>query len=187
MTVADVMDLNQSDATSQLVEELRKMNEKLDRIEGTMDALKHRVEGFEELREDLWPMIDGAAHTITKKLHELEVNGTLGFIVEGTKMAEVVATSFDEEDVRLLGENLVTILKTVRSLTQPEVMGVADRAALALKESDAHPQKKIGLFKALRDPDIRSGMTLMLGVMKELGTDPANGKNAAAVMAGEDN
>lgn len=187
MTVADVMDLNQGDATTQLVEELRRINEKLDRIGGTMDALQHRVEGIEELREDLWPMIHGASNAITRKLHDLEVNGTLGFLTEGAKMAEVVATSFDQEDVRLLGENLVTILKTVRSLTQPEVMGVADRAASALKESGVHPQKKIGLFKALRDPEIRRGMTLMLSVMRELGTDPANGKNAAATTAGEEN
>ena len=186
MTVADVLDLDRSGAAA-LVDELRKMNEKLTRIDAAMDALQRRVESIEELREDMWPMIHGMAHTVTKKLHELEQNGSLGFVKEGAKMAEVVATSFDEEDVRLLGQNVVTILKTVRNLTQPEVLGVADRAALALKESDAHPEKKIGLFKALRDPEIRRGMTLMLGVMKELGADPAAEKDVAALVAGEKN
>jgi len=75
----------------------------------------------------------------------------------------------------------------VRNLTQPEVLDVADRAAVALKDTDPISQKKIGLFKALRDPDIRRGMTLMLGVMRELGSDPANGKNTVATMARTDN
>lgn len=185
MTVADAMDLNQGDATSEMVEQLRQINDKLDRIDATMDALQHRVEGIEELREDLWPMIHGASTAITRKLHELEQSGALGFITEGAKMAEVVATSFNEEDVRLLGENVVHILKTTRNLTQPEVLDVADRAAVALKDTETHPQKKIGLFKALRDPEIRRGMTLMLSVMRELGSDQANGNEAAAHVAGD--
>ena len=100
-------------------------------------------------------------------------------------MAEIVATSFNEEDVRLLGENVVHILKTTRNLTQPEVLDVADRAAVALKDTEAHPQKKIGLLKALRDPEIRRGMTLMLSVMRELGSEQANGNDAAAHVAGD--
>jgi len=185
MTVADVMDMDAGTATD-LVSELRQMNEKLGRIDTALDRLQHRVEGLEELREDMWPMVQGASHQITRKLHELEQSGALGFVTEGTRMAEVVATSFTQEDVRLLGENVVHILKTVRGLTQPEVLDIADRAAVALKDTELHPEKKIGLFRALRDPEIRRGMTLMLGVMKELGTDPTNGKNIAAEMVGED-
>jgi uncharacterized protein YjgD (DUF1641 family) len=186
MTVADVMDMNQDNA-SELVDQLRQMNAKLDRIDGVLDTLQHRVESLEDIREDLWPMIHGASHQITRKLHELEQSGALGFVTEGAKMAEVVATSFTQEDVRLLGQNVVHILQTVRGLTQPEVLDIADRAAVALKDTESHPKKKIGLLRALRDPEIRRGMTLMLGVMKELGTDPANGKNVAAQVAGEDN
>lgn len=170
MTVADVMDLDQGTAT-ELVTQLQAMNAKLDRIDRALDTLQHRVESIEEIREDMWPMIHGASHQITRKLHELEQNGALGFITEGLKMAEVVATSFTEEDVRLLGQNVVHILTTTRNLTQPEVLDVADRAAVALRESEAHPEKKIGLFKALRDPEIRKGMTMMLSVMRELGSD----------------
>lgn len=189
MTVADVMDLanNMDDgAATELVAQLRAMNEKLDRIDGALDALQTRVEGLEDLREDLWPMIHGASHQITKKLHEMEQNGTLGFVSEGVKMAEVVATSFTEEDVRLLGQNVVHILKTVRNLTQPEVLDVADRAAVALKDTGAQPEKKVGLFRALRDPEVRRGMTLMLSVMRELGTEPTATTDIVAHAAGEE-
>lgn len=178
MTAADVMDMDLGTA-AQLVEQLRAMNEKLDRIDNALDRLEVRVESLEELREDLWPMIQGASHQITRKLHELEQNGALGFVTEGVKMAEVVATSFTEEDVRLLGENIVHILKTVRNLTQPEVLEVADRAAVALREGEARPDQRVGLFRAMRDPDVRRGMTLMLNVMRELGSRTGNGRTVA--------
>ena len=106
----------------------------------------------------------------------------MGFVKEAVKVGERIATSFDEEDVRLLGENVVSILQTVRNLTQPEVLEVADRAAVALKGTEEQPAKKIGLFKAMRDPEIRRGMTMMLTVLREMGQE-GNAKNQAVVTA----
>ncbi|MDH5759419.1 MAG: DUF1641 domain-containing protein [Gemmatimonadota bacterium] len=170
MNVADVMDLPEVRSDSELLTELRAMNEKLDRIDKAVTAMEYRIEGIEELREDLWPMVQGVSHAVTTRLHELEQAGAIGFAREGINVLERVATSFTEEDVRLLGENVVSILRTVRNLTQPEILGVADRAAGALKDTtgDTHP-KKLGVVRALRDPDVRRGMNLLLAVMKELG------------------
>ena len=44
--------------------------------------------------------------------------------------------------------------------------GVADRAATALK---AEPDEKVGLIKAMRDPEIRKGLALLFGVIVALG------------------
>ncbi len=41
-------------------------------------------------------------------------------------------------------------------------------------------EKKLGLFKALRDPEVRRGMAVMLNVLRELGSDTDNGRGAAA-------
>ena len=182
MTVADVMDLNGSGST-ELVAELKAMNGKLDRIQATMDAMTYRVESLEEIREDLWPMIHGAANALNRKLHELEQKGVLAFVTESAKMGEHVASSFTQEDVRLLGDNVVSILKTVRNLTQPEVLEVADRAAVALRETEAQPAKKVGLFKAMRDPEIRRGMGIMLSVLREMGQEGTDKQSAALVAA----
>jgi uncharacterized protein YjgD (DUF1641 family) len=127
-------------------------------------------------------MVQGASHQISTKLHELEQRGALGFAREAVKVGERIATSFNEEDVRLLGDNVVHILQTVRNLTQPEVLEIADRAAVAVQESEAHPAKKLSLWKAMRDPEIRRGMNLMLTVLREMGHE-ANAKNQAVVAA----
>ncbi|MFQ5538146.1 MAG: DUF1641 domain-containing protein [Gemmatimonadota bacterium] len=171
-------------AELELAEALRQANAKLDRLVEAMEGLHHRVESLEELREDLWPMIQGMSHQISRKLHEMEQSGTLAFFKETFLLTEVVAESFTPDDVQLLGANLVTILKTVRSMTQPEIMQIADRAASALKETEAEPPRKVSILKALRDPETRRGMTLLLSVLKEMGSDGnSEGKKAAAKAA----
>lgn len=184
MTVADVMDMDAGPADAgAILEELRQINRKLDRLEQVVDSVTFRLESLEEMREDLWPMVQGASHQISMKLHELEQRGAVGFAREALKVGERIATSFNEEDVHLLGENVVHILQTVRNLTQPEVLDVADRAAVALRETEAQPAKKMGLWKAMRDPEIRRGMSLMLTVLREMGHE-TNTKSQAVVTAG---
>jgi uncharacterized protein YjgD (DUF1641 family) len=177
MTVADVMELDRAE-TADLTVQLARLNEKLDRIEAAVDVMTHRLESLEDLREDLWPMVHGASRALNRKLHELEQKGVLGFVTESAKMGEHIASSFTQEDVRLLGENVVSILTTVRNLTQPEVLEVADRAAVALRDTEAHPAKKVSLFRAMRDPEIRRGMGLMLSVLREMGQEGTHKKPA---------
>lgn len=185
MTVTDVMDLPEAGgAHAEILAELRALNEKMDRVERVIDAVTHRMEDLEEIRDDLWPMVQGVSHQISRKLHDMEQKGTLEFLREGVKMAERVSTSFTAEDVRLLGENVVQILGTVRNLTQPDVLDVADRAALALRgDTDGAPVKKVSLWKAMRDPEIRRGMTLMLSVLREMGHEGTTKTQAAAPAA----
>ena len=180
--IVQVVTMSTITETQEVLAELKDINERLARIEGAMDRVSYRVESLEEIREDLWPMIHGASNSISRKLHDWEQRGAVGFVKEAVAVGERVATSFSEEDVRLLGENVVSILQTVRNLTQPEILEVADRAAVALRESDAEPTKKIGLWKAMRDPEIRRGMTMMLSVLREMGHEQ-NTKNAAVVAA----
>jgi uncharacterized protein YjgD (DUF1641 family) len=116
------------------------------------------------------PIAHGALKIAHKKLHELEQEGVMDFAGESVGVAKTIATSFSREDVKLLGDNVVSILKTVRNLTQPGVLEVADRAAVALRGAPAEPEK-IGLWRAMRDPEIRKGMSLMLGVLRELGAE----------------
>lgn len=184
MTVADVMDLQEAGATNaRILAELRALNEKMDRVERVIDAVTNRIEDLEEIRDDLWPMVQGVSHQISRKLHEMERNGTLAFLKEGVRMAERVSTSFTEEDVRLLGDNIVHILATVRNLTQPELLEVADRAALALRgEADGAPGRRVGLWKAMRDPEIRRGLNLMLTILREMGHE-GSAKNETATLA----
>ena len=169
-------------AVARLLEEI---NNRLARIEHTLGDLERRVESIDELKEDLMPMANGMFAVASGKLEQLEQDGALEFAKEGLTLLETVSTSFTAEDVRLLGANLVGILETVRNMTQPEVLDVADRAAGALRQAESKPPEKIRFFKALWDPEIRRGMGVMLSVLREMGTDHEHETNGASGSAGE--
>ena len=153
---------------SQLLSELETMNARLKNIEGSLNGFERRLDSVEELRTDVWPAIRGVAHNLNTRLVDLETSGALDFARGTVGVAEKVATSFTPEDMDQLGDSIVAILHTVRNLTQPEVLAVADRAAHVLQEPDENERPH--LFRALRDPDVRRGLARMLAVMRELGS-----------------
>ncbi len=160
---------------------------RLARIEAQMDRITRVLDAATELGEDLWPAVEGAGEAAKKKLHELDRAGALGFARASLRLVERVATSFTDEDVRLLGDNIVRILETVRNLTQPEALEVANRAALALQHAEEASRRKTGLFRALRDPDVRRGLSVLLAVTKELGAEdePAPDTGSGETGAGD--
>ena len=148
------------------------MSQRLERIDGVVERLEHRLEVLDELAEDLMPMANGMFAGASAKLGTWERDGVLEFVKEGAKIAETVATSFTAEDVALLGSNIVGILETIRGMTQPEVMDVVDRASTAVRQAEARPPARVRLLGSLRDPEVRRGMGLLLSVLKEMGTEP---------------
>lgn len=178
----ELMDLTTVAGQAELAQRVVRIEAKLDRMMEFMERVEHRVEGLEELKEDFVPIVNDAFRLLANKLVELEKRGAVGFVREGVRVMETVATSFSEEDVRLLGENVVHILNTVRALTQPEVLGVAGKAAHALETVGAETEKrKLGLFRAMRDPEVRKGMTVMMAVLRELGSEHQNETDPAPV------
>ena len=165
---------------TQVLAALDEVNQKLEKVTGCVDDLSRRLESFDDLKEDLVPMAHSGMQMLYRQMHDLEQNGTLAFVKEAAGVAQTIATSFTPDDVQLLGDNVVSILNTVRNLTQPRMLGVADRAATALQ---SEPDVRVGLIKTMRDPEVRRGMALLFSVLRELGTVgvtavPENGTEA---------
>jgi len=158
------------------MEKLLEACQKLDRATQILMELKRDKEMVMELGQDLMPMANGIIHLTSDRLQEFEEDGTLDFVREGIKVFQRVSTSFTPEDVRLLGENIVHILMTVRNLTQPEVLGLADRATESLRLGEASkPVGTFGLLKAMRDPEIKKGTGVLLDLLRSLGRDAQTG------------
>ena len=155
---------------------LAEINVKLDRMADVIEDLDRRMESFDDFMEDLGPIAHGALGIAQRQMSRLEDDGILAFGSEVAKVGRTVATSFTPEDVRLLGDNIVGILETVRGLTQREVLEVADRAANALsRPADGKPAGTLKLLREMRDPEVRRGMTLLLGVLREMGETNGSG------------
>ncbi|MFG1690620.1 DUF1641 domain-containing protein [Gemmatimonadota bacterium] len=172
MSPAEGSGSEMTELTGKTPDEILEICTKLDRAVVVLDELKRQREMLSELKEDLMPMANGMISITSEKLQELERNGTLDFIREGVKMTEQVTSAFTPEDVRLLGDNIVHILMTVRNFTQPEILGLADRASLALKEQ-THPKSvgAFGLLKALRDPEVKKGTGVLIELLRSLGRE----------------
>jgi uncharacterized protein YjgD (DUF1641 family) len=167
-----------AEADGPQMEKLFEACQKLDRATEILLELKRDKEMVMELGQDLMPMANGIIHLTSDHLQKFEEDGTLDFVKEGVKVLRNVSTAFTPEDVRLLGENIVHILMTVRNLTQPEVLNLADRATTTLKEKTTPaPVGTVGLLRAMRDPEVKRGTGILVELLRSLGRDAGAAEN----------
>jgi uncharacterized protein YjgD (DUF1641 family) len=151
---------------------LSDINRKLDAVTDVTEDLSRRLESFDDLREDLVPIAHEGILIAYRKLQGLEQEGVIEFLRESASVFHTITTSFSREDVRALGDNVVSILHTVRNLTQPEVLDLADKTAVALRDkAPAEPMGRLGLLRSFNDPEVRRGMTMFMNVLRELGSE----------------
>ena len=98
------------------------------------------------------------------------------FAREGWGILERVVTEFSEEDVKALGDNVVTILTTVRNMTQPEIMAMANNAIGAIQEvpPETKTPSALSLLRELSNPKTRRGMARMINLLQVLDEQPNN-------------
>ncbi len=75
------------------------------------------------------------------------------------------------EDVRALGDNAVTILNTVKSLTQPDMLNAINNAVSVYKKLDIEIEENVSyfqLFKRMNTPEMRNGIAFGIKFLKSL-------------------
>lgn len=142
-----------------LLRNTRRLNMLLDRLESIMD-----------LGDEVSLIGQQVFNTTVEQLDEMEKKGYFTFAQEGMKIIDRIMSEYTEEDVQALGENIVTILDTVKSMTQPEILAVANNALTAIQPTEVpqEPLSIMGLLRELSSPEVRMGMTRMLAVVKAM-------------------
>ncbi len=158
--------------------DLLRLLKRLMRNGPTFERLLDQLESVMDLVQTLGPLSDQAFDKAVDVLQTAEQKGYFTLARGGMQIADNVVTSFTEEDVRKLGENMVLILNTVKDLTQPEIMSLV-RAIVA--QSEVEVAKPVNtslpaLLGQLRDPNVRRGLALTMRVMRVVGAQ-GNGKN----------
>ena len=163
--------------------------------EGTIDTRLARIETQLELlladarRRDaeLEPLRDLAAEVgvlsgpaleaVTERVTRMEERGYLAFLRGGGQVVDRIVTSFDEQDVQALGDNVVLMLETLRDLTQPEVLRLLRQTADSVGHLEpapaGEPPSTFALLRQLRDPEVRRGLARMLELLRSVGTETA--------------
>ncbi len=143
-----------------LLRNVRNLARTLDQLESANDFL-----------QDAKPIARDAFFDLLATLDELDRKGYFAFFSELAKVLDKVVTAFTVEDVRLLGENIVTILTTVRNLTQPDMLETINNAVSVYKNLTISVDEEISyrrLFKEFRTPEMRRGLAFGIQFLKNL-------------------
>ncbi len=156
------------------VEDALQLTRTLARAVPTMDALLRQLELLSALGEELVPLATPAMATLTSTLQELDDKGYFAFAKGGADIVDKVVTSFTEDDIDALGDNVVLILNTVKEMTQPEVMTLLQRTALTAQDVDeefAEAPSTFALLKQMRDPQTRRGLGRVMTMLRTIGAE----------------
>lgn len=134
-----------------------------------------RLESMAELFDETQLLSKQVFNQAVTALDRMEQDGYFTFARGGWRIAARIVTEFGEEDIDALGDNVVTILKTVRNLTQPEIMAMTNNALGALQTDELGEQNPSmwALLRDLSDPKVRRGMARLLNMVKVLADQPA--------------
>ncbi|MBM4168098.1 MAG: DUF1641 domain-containing protein [Ignavibacteria bacterium] len=156
-------------------EDLVLLVKKLLRNVRKLNTVFDQLESLHMLMEDLSPVVKEFIMTLVQRLDELERKGYKEFLQEGIKIVDTVVTNFTPDDVRLLRENVTSILLTVRNLTQPQMLSTVDHALGFFEKMDIDVEEKpslLAILKELQDPEVRRGILFALKFTKRLSSQP---------------
>jgi uncharacterized protein YjgD (DUF1641 family) len=150
-------------------EDVLRLMKRLLRNTRNMEQMLDQMESFAALWQEVSPLTQAAFITLMNRLEDAEQKGYFTFLRGGIDIADRVVTTYSEEDVRQLGENIVLILDTVKEMTQPEIMTLLRATAESLREED--PPENVSLFsifRQLNDPEVKRGLSKTLTILSNV-------------------
>jgi uncharacterized protein YjgD (DUF1641 family) len=143
----------------------------------TISKVVQQLESTKDFLNDAAPLIREYIVDFMAKMDEFDRKGYFEFIKESQNIVDKVVTSFSKEDVKALGDNVVTILNTIKNLTQPDMLHAINNALNVYKKLDIEVGDKVSLFSILKEmnsPEVRKGLVFALRFLKSLAEQPQN-------------
>lgn len=156
-------------------EALKNLFFKLIRNVGTFNELIDMLESGMDLLRDVSPIVQQMGLDGINKMNELEQKGYVAFTRESIRIVDNIVTHFTVADVRLLADNVVSILETVKDLTQPDMLGAMNNAVEIFKNTDPHNIEEYSLWRVFREmqkPGMRRGIGFVITFLKAIAAPP---------------
>ena len=137
-----------------------------------IEVMLDQLESLMDLAQTVGPLTDSAFEKATDLLQTAEHKGYFGFAKGGIRIMDNVVTSFSEDDVTKLGDNVVLILNVVKDMTQPEIMSLVHNIVSGVEVEVAKPVNTSlpALLGQMRDPNVRRGLVLTMRVLRVVGS-----------------
>ena len=138
---------------------------------GTFNEMFEMLESGNDLMKDLGPIVQQVGLDAIQKMAEFEEKGYFAFFGEAVKIMDNVVDHFSPEDVTALADNVVTILETVKGMTQPDMLEAMNNGLLVYKSMETKDIKEYSLWKAFRamnSPEMKRSLGFMITFMQKL-------------------
>lgn len=148
------------------------LGKKLLRNVRTLNSVFDQMESLRDFLNDAAPLTRESAIDLMNKLDEFDRKGYFQFLNELTNVADNIVTSFSMDDVKKLGDNVVTILNTIKNLTQPDMLQAVNNAVSVYKNLDIKVDEKVSLLSLMRqlnEPEVKKGLYFGVQFLKRLG------------------
>jgi len=152
-------------------EAVKQLMLKMIRNVGTINEMFEMMESVNDLVKDVSPVLHQMGLDGIKLMNEMEQKGYIDFFKEGMNVVKNIVDHFSVDDVKELADSVVTILETVKSLTQPEMLKAMNSGLVVYKSIDVNSVPEYSLFKAakaMNSKEMRRGLGFMITFLKNI-------------------
>lgn len=128
-------------------------------------------ESANDFVKDAGPIANEMIIDMTKKFHEFEEKGYFEFFAEASKIMDNIVSHFSKEDVKMLADNIVVIMETVKSITQPDMLKSVDNAVKVYGSLEMENIPEYSVWRMMREmnkPEMKRALGFMVTFMKNL-------------------
>lgn len=137
----------------------------------TITSLFEQLENALDFYRDAKPIGKSLFNDLLELLDQLDRQGYFVFAKEMTTILRNIISNFSAEDIRLLADNIVSILETAKSLTQPEMLQTVNNAVTVFQSLDTENIDEYSPWRVLREinsPEMRRGLGFAMTFLKNI-------------------
>lgn len=152
-------------------DDLRELGIRFAQNVGNFNTLLDTLGSAMDLMKDVGPIANEVIIDTTKSLHEFEQKGYFEFLKEFGAVIDNVVTHYSVNDVRMLADNMVTILDTVKNLTQPDMLKSIDTAVKVFANMETEDVPEYSIFRVIREinkPEMKKAWGFLFTFLKNM-------------------
>ena len=160
-------------------EAVKQLMLKLVRNVDTLNEMFEMMESVNDLAKDVSPILHQMGLDGIHMMNEFEQKGYFEFMKETMNIFDNVVTHFSAEDVKLLADNAVTILETVKNLTQPDMLKAINSGLIVYKSIEIEDVEEYSMWKAIRamnSKEMKRGIGFMITFLQNIAKETEKAK-----------
>jgi len=130
-----------------------------------------KLENALDFFEDFTPIGKELFGDMLNKLDELDRAKYFEFAAEAVNITDNIVGHFTKEDVKLLADNIVPLLETVKSITQPEMLSAVKNAIIVFDTMKMEDVQEVSIWKVMTElntPEMKRGLGFIIAFLKNI-------------------